>query len=56
MLEYARERSIAVRAQALTVPANLDDAERVRRGAGNYAAMCAGCHLSPGAGPSELAL
>ena len=56
VLEYARERSIAVRAQALTVPANLDDAERVRRGAGNYAAMCAGCHLSPGAGPSELAL
>lgn len=55
VLEYARERSIAVRAQTLTVPANLDDAERVRRGAGNYAAMCAGCHLSPGAGPSELA-
>jgi len=53
-LEYARERSVAVRAQALTVPANLDDAERVRRGAGNYAAMCAGCHLSPDAGPSEL--
>ncbi|QWP75260.1 cytochrome c [Lysobacter sp. K5869] len=54
LLEYARERSIAARASGLSVPANLDDAERVRRGAGNYAAMCAGCHLTPGAGPSEL--
>lgn len=54
LLEYARERSVAVRAGALTVPAGLDDAERVRRGAGNYAAMCAGCHLTPESGPSEL--
>lgn len=54
VLEYARERSVAVRARELSVPADLDDAERVRRGAGNYAAMCAGCHLSPGAGASEL--
>lgn len=54
LLEYARERSVAVRANGLTVPAGLDDAERVRRGAGNYAAMCAGCHLTPEAGPSEL--
>lgn len=54
LLEYARERSVAVRARELTVPAGLDDAERVRRGAGNYAAMCAGCHLTPEAGPSEL--
>lgn len=54
-LEYARQRSVAVRARELSVPADLDDAERVRRGAGNYAAMCAGCHLSPGAEPGELA-
>ncbi|WP_394541290.1 cytochrome c [Lysobacter enzymogenes] len=54
VLEYARERSVAARAGALAVPADLDDAERVRRGAGNYAAMCAGCHLTPDAGPSEL--
>ncbi|ALN57978.1 cytochrome c [Lysobacter yananisis] len=54
VLEYARERSVATRASAIAVPADLDDAERVRRGAGNYAAMCAGCHLTPGAGPSEL--
>lgn len=54
VLEYARERSIAVRAGGLSVPENLDDAERVRRGAGNYAAMCVSCHLAPDAGPSEL--
>ena len=53
LLEYARERSVAVRARELRPPA-LDDPERIRQGAGNYEAMCAGCHLAPGRGPSEL--
>lgn len=52
-LEFARERSIAVRAARLSVP-KLDDAERIRRGAGNYQAMCATCHLAPGVAPTEL--
>lgn len=54
VLDYARERSIAVRAGELQVPA-LDDPERIRQGAGNYEAMCAGCHLAPGRDPTELA-
>lgn len=54
LLDYARERSIAVRARELQVPA-LDDPERIRQGAGNYEAMCAGCHLAPGRDPTELA-
>ncbi|MEI2455372.1 MULTISPECIES: c-type cytochrome [Lysobacter] len=53
LLDYARERSVAVRARELSVP-TLDDAERIRQGAGNYEAMCAGCHLAPGRGPTEL--
>ncbi len=53
LLEYARQRSVAVRAAEIGVPA-LDDPERVRRGAGNYAAMCAVCHLAPGMDGSEL--
>jgi mono/diheme cytochrome c family protein len=54
LLETARERSIAARARQLQVPADLSDAERIRQGAGNYEAMCSGCHLSPGTGATEL--
>nr|WP_295379084.1 cytochrome c [Pseudoxanthomonas sp.] len=54
LLETARQRSIAVRADDLQPPADLSSPERIRQGAGNYDAMCAGCHLSPGTGPTEL--
>jgi mono/diheme cytochrome c family protein len=32
----------------------LTSGERIRRGAGNYEAMCVGCHLSPGVENSEI--
>lgn len=51
---WAREQSIARRSTDVAVPADLDNAERIRRGAGNYAAMCANCHLAPGIDNSEL--
>ena len=54
LLETARERSIAARADDLQVPADLGDPARIRQGAGNYNAMCTGCHLTPGAGETEL--
>jgi mono/diheme cytochrome c family protein/ketosteroid isomerase-like protein len=54
VLETARERSIAARADDVEVPASLDDAAMVRRGAGNYDGMCAKCHLAPGMEPTEL--
>lgn len=54
LIETAREQSIGRRTRDLTAPANLDDSGRVRRGAGNYAAMCAGCHLAPGKADSEI--
>ncbi|MDB5730849.1 MAG: hypothetical protein JWQ03_744 [Variovorax sp.] len=44
-LETLRERSIETRAAKLTVP-DLSDPARVVQGAGNYSAMCAGCHLT----------
>ncbi|MBL8199632.1 MAG: cytochrome c [Chromatiales bacterium] len=53
LLELGRERSVAVRAARVRVPA-LDRPELVSQGAGNYAAMCEGCHLRPGVGDSEL--
>lgn len=53
ILETARERSIAVRARGIEAP-DLEDPARARRGAGNYDAMCAGCHLAPGKTGSEI--
>ncbi|TAL79456.1 MAG: cytochrome c [Beijerinckiaceae bacterium] len=53
LLEILRNRSISVRAESLTVP-NLDDPQLISRGAGQYAAMCIGCHLAPGGKDSEI--
>jgi ketosteroid isomerase-like protein/mono/diheme cytochrome c family protein len=53
LLETARDRSIATRAAKVQVP-DLADPERVRRGAGNYDAMCVGCHLRPSGQQTEI--
>lgn len=52
-LQTLRENSIRVRAADVKVP-NLDDEQLVLKGAGQYAAMCTGCHLAPGMAHSEL--
>ncbi len=54
LMETVRERSIAARAADLTVPGDLASEARIRQGAGNYNAMCMGCHLAPGMGETEL--
>lgn len=54
LIETTRERSIDRSIRGLSVPADLSDPERVRRGAGNYDAMCVGCHLAPGQANSEI--
>lgn len=54
LIEWARERSIARQSSDIAAPSDLSDAERARRGAGNYDAMCVNCHLSPGVGNSEI--
>lgn len=54
LLQTLRERSIAVRASRLQVPVDLNSAARIKQGAGNYNAMCMGCHLAPGMGDTEL--
>ena len=53
LIEWAREQSIAHRATDIAVPADLSNTSRIRRGAGNYDAMCAECHLAPGIEDSE---
>lgn len=54
MLQTLRERSITARSRKLHPPPNLDDPALIRQGAGNYSAMCTGCHLGPGIQPTEL--
>jgi prepilin-type processing-associated H-X9-DG protein len=55
LLDTARDRSIAVRAADEEMP-DLSDAALIKSGAGNYSAMCVSCHLSPGAGETELSI
>lgn len=53
LLQLARQRSIEMRTAGMNVP-DLEEAARIRQGAGNYDAMCTGCHLKPGMADSEL--
>jgi cytochrome c553 len=54
LLQFARERSVAHHTSDLSVPANLGDEAVILKGAGQYAAMCTGCHLQPGMTDSEI--
>lgn len=55
-IERVRDKAIEQQARKIAVPIDLSDPDRVRRGAGNYAAMCVSCHLSPGVANSEIRL
>jgi hypothetical protein len=54
LIEWARERSIERHIRDIVTPTDLADLERIRRGAGNYDAMCVGCHLAPGLADTEI--
>ncbi|HML93012.1 cytochrome c [Methyloceanibacter sp.] len=54
LLQTIRDRSIAVRATAIDVPADLSDSERIGSGGGQYAEMCSSCHLAPGMERTEI--
>lgn len=54
VIEHLRDRSIAVRARGIEVPADLADPKRIAVGAGLYADMCSGCHLAPGMEKTEI--
>jgi mono/diheme cytochrome c family protein len=54
LFETVRERSVAARARDTVVPQDLDDANRISKGAGEYAEMCSGCHLAPGMKRTEI--
>jgi mono/diheme cytochrome c family protein len=53
LLQTARERSVAAHSARIAVP-DLNDPALILKGAGQYAAMCTGCHLAPGMAHSEI--
>lgn len=53
ILQTVRDRSIRARSKDLRPP-NLNDPQLVLKGAGQYAAMCTGCHLASGRENSEV--
>lgn len=48
LLGIVRDRAVAAEARQVNPPADLDQPRRLTVGAGQYAAMCSGCHLAPG--------
>ncbi len=54
LLESARERSVAARADDIEAPPELDDAKLIAMGAEHYSEMCTGCHLAPGVRATEI--
>lgn len=53
VLQTLRDRSIHLRSEDIKVP-DLEDPQLILKGAGQYAAMCTGCHLRPGMAESEI--
>lgn len=53
VIEMLRTRSIERRAAEIKVP-DLTNQQLILKGAGQYAAMCAQCHLAPGKSDSEI--
>lgn len=53
VLQTLRGRSIQTRSADISVP-NLHDPQLILKGAGQYAAMCTQCHLTPGKDDSEI--
>jgi mono/diheme cytochrome c family protein len=54
LLDTIRQRSVVARARNIVVPTDLDDANRISKGAGEYAEMCSSCHLAPGMERTEI--
>ncbi|WP_458068489.1 c-type cytochrome [Rhodanobacter sp. BL-MT-08] len=53
IMQATRDRSIAAHARDLQPP-NLNDPQLILKGAGQYAAMCTQCHLTPAMKNSEI--
>lgn len=56
LIDESREQFVANASASITPPSDLSSQARIVRGAGNYAAMCAQCHLAPGQQNTESSL
>ena len=56
LLNTIGQRSVVARAGDIVVPNDLDDANRISKGAGEYGEMCSSCHLAPGMERTEISL
>jgi mono/diheme cytochrome c family protein len=54
LIRTARERAVTMRARDIDVPKDIGAAAMIEKGAGEYAEMCAGCHLGPGVADNEF--
>lgn len=56
LVSTVSDRSVASHARSVQVPPELSapDSTMILRGAGQYAAMCSGCHLAPGYDSDEI--
>lgn len=54
LMQTARARSVAIRANDVVVPDDLDDPKRHDSGVAQYAEMCSDCHLAPGMKRTEV--
>lgn len=54
LMETARDRAVEQRTSTIALPSNLDDPQKILKGAGQYAEMCISCHLAPGVSDTEL--
>jgi mono/diheme cytochrome c family protein len=55
LVAAVRDRSIDVRAASISVPANLDDPDKILMGVDHFAAHCAECHGAPGVPKGDIA-
>jgi mono/diheme cytochrome c family protein len=53
LIEYMRDRSVAVRSAGVVVP-GLSDTRMIAAGAAHYNEMCTACHLAPGLAENEM--
>ena len=53
VIEYMRDRSIAVRSAGIVVP-DLSGKKTIADGASDYDEMCTSCHLAPGLAENEM--
>ena len=54
VMESTRTRAVLRQARDIQLPSNLNDAQLIMKGAGQYDAMCVNCHLAPGLENSEI--